>query len=487
MAIARKIAYNVVFSSVAKVFSTILALVAIGFITRYLGAEGFGNYATVLAFLSFFAAITDLGLNQISTREISRTGADEKKIIGNIFCLRALSSLTIIIIAPVTVFFLNYPLEVKKGILIVAVSFLFSSTYQILNGVFQKNLAMDKVALGELMGKIVQVAFVILAVRLELGFDWIMAALLFNSIASFLVVFFWSKKYLRFKLQVDFKYWKEFLKESMPLGISAVITFIYFKMDTLILASLKGSADVGIYNAAYKVLENITFFPAMIVGLVLPILARNVFENRERFTDIANKTFKVFVILVVPLVVGTLFLADGVINIIGGEEFAQAGNVLRILVFALAFIFFGQLFNAVLVVSNLQKKLMIILAIAAVVNISLNLIFIPKFSYMAAAYVSLITEIVVVSLGLYLSVRKAKFIPVPERIFSILLAGSMMGLFLYLFRGYTLISPEINFVFLSVGSAGIYFFFLWVFRAIKTEEIKSLINKKGIENYEELS
>jgi len=61
------------------------------------------------------------------------------------------------------------------------------------------------------------------------------------------------------------------------------------------------------------------------------------------------------VILIVPLIIGTLFLADGVINIIGGAGFSEAGNVLRILVFALAFIFFGQLFNAVLIVSNLQN------------------------------------------------------------------------------------------------------------------------------------
>ena len=83
--VAKKIAYNVVFSAVAKVLSTILALVGIGFITRYLGKEGFGDYATVLAFFSFFGAIADLGLYSISVREISREGADEKKIMGNVF------------------------------------------------------------------------------------------------------------------------------------------------------------------------------------------------------------------------------------------------------------------------------------------------------------------------------------------------------------------------------------------------------------------
>ena len=61
MRVARKIAYNVAVSTVCKVASTVLALVSIGLITRYLGQQGFGNYATVLAFFSFFAALSDLG------------------------------------------------------------------------------------------------------------------------------------------------------------------------------------------------------------------------------------------------------------------------------------------------------------------------------------------------------------------------------------------------------------------------------------------
>ena len=70
MVIARKIAYNVLVSSVSKILSTALALAAIGFIARR-GTGEFGDYATVLAFLSFFSAVSDLGLYQFSTREIS--------------------------------------------------------------------------------------------------------------------------------------------------------------------------------------------------------------------------------------------------------------------------------------------------------------------------------------------------------------------------------------------------------------------------------
>jgi O-antigen/teichoic acid export membrane protein len=471
MVIARKIAYNVVISSISKVLSTILALVAIGFITRYLGKEGFGNYATVLAFLSFFAAISDLGLYSIVTREISRAGADEEKILGNIFSIRLLASLAIFLFSPIVIFFFSYPKEVNEGIIIVAASLLFSSGYQILNGVFQKNLAMDRVAIAELVGKIIQVAIVILVINAKLSFAWIISALLFNMITSFSIVFFLAKKYVRIHLRFDFDYWKIFLKESMPMGIATIITFTYFKMDTILLSVMKSSSDVGIYNVAYKVLENITFFPAMIAGLVMPIMAHTIFTNRNRFEDISNKTFKVFIVLVVPLIVETLFLADDVIRLIGGAGFVESGQVLRILVFALAFIFFGQFFNTLLIVGNMQKRLMWTLSIAAVTNIVLNLIFIPQFSYIAAAYTSLITEFAVVLLTAYMTITKLKYTPKIEKLPMIILAGILMAVFLYIFNGF-------NFFMLVVLSSALYFALLWIFNAIETAEITSLISKK---------
>ncbi|MFA6383563.1 MAG: flippase [Parcubacteria group bacterium] len=477
MAIARKIAYNVAVSSVSKVFSTVLALVSIGFITRYLGKEGFGDYATVLAFLSFFASVADLGLYSISTREISRLGADEEKIIGNIFSLRIISSLAILAVSPVVVFFFDYPWAVKEGIMVAAASFVFSSGYQVLNGVFQKNLAMDRVAVGELIGKIVQVLVVVIAVKMDLGFNWIIGSLLFNMIASFLIVFFWSKKYIRFRMRFDFGYWKIFLKESLPLGIGSVIVFVYFKMDTILLSILKTNADVGIYNAAYKVLENLTFFPAMIAGLILPIMANTIFHDKKKFKEISDKTFKFFVLMTTPLVIGTLFLANGVIGLIGGGQFADSSNVLRILVFAIAAIFFSMFFNNILIAGNEQRKLTYIWIFAACVNVTANLIFIPKFSYMAAASISVATEFLVALLAFAVVVKKIKYFPKVGEKLGIAGAGAAMAMFLFLFQGW-------NFFILALGSAAVYFAGLLIFKAVKTEEISSLITKEGIKKYD---
>lgn len=471
METARKIAFNVFFNSAAKVISTVLALVSIGFITRYLGQGGFGNYATVLAFFAFFNAIGDLGLYSIGTREICRPGADESAILGKLFTLRLFSSLTILLFSPLLVFWLPYESEVKWGIIAVAGTFVLTSGYSVLNGIFQKNIVMNKVAGAEVLGKMIQVSLVILAVKKDLGFAAIIMAFFCSSAVNALLVFFLSRKYVKFSLDFDFSFWKKFIRSALPMGISVLITFFYFKMDTILLSVLRSGAEVGIYNVAYKIIENVTFFPAMIIGLIFPLLARYIFSERKKFELVADNTFKIFLLLIIPIALGVLFLAEKIIALIGGVGFTESAGVLRILTFGLVFIFFGNFFNSLLLAGNLQKKLMQALVWCAVFNIGLNLIFIPLFSYRGAALISALTEMLVVALTSFLAFRHLHYYPHLEKGWSIALSASVMALFLFLFQ-------KTNFFFLVFASAAVYFLMLWITRAISNEELKLIFSKK---------
>ncbi|HLM84315.1 MAG TPA: flippase [Candidatus Bathyarchaeia archaeon] len=473
----RKIAYNVVFSATAKMAGTVLALVGIGFITRYLGKDGFGDYSTVLAYFFFFGAIGDLGLYAISTREISRPESDEEEILGNVFSIRVASALLIVAASLFLAYFLPYSSAVKTGIVISALAYVFSSGYSVLIGLFQKRLAMDKVAIGEFVGKIVQVAVIVLAVKYDLGFQAIIWTLLLNMVVSFLIVFIWSRWYIKFWPTFDFTVWKRFLKESYPVGISAVIVFAYFKLDTILLSVMKTSADVGTYNAAYKVLENISFFPAMFVGLVMPIMSRYIFHEREKFELVANKTFKVFLVLAVPLFIGTVFLAGGIIRLIGGAGFADSVPVLRLLAAAMVFIFFGNFFTNVIIAGSLQRKLMGILLFCAVFNVSLNLVLIPRFSYIGAAVTSSLTEGLVVILSCALAWKNLRYFPSFEKILPILVSGVGMALVLYLLQ-------PLNFLLLAAAGVAAYALLLWIMKAVSFSEVESLISKKSGEPVE---
>lgn len=473
MAVARKIAYNIVFNSLLKVVTTVaLSLLSIRLITGYLGKEGFGDYTTTLAFFAFFSAIADLGISAVTVREISREGADERHILSRVVSLRLISSVGLFLLAPVVLFFFSYPLSVKLGIWITVGAVIFSSFSLFLNGIFQKNIAMDKIALIEFFGKLFQVGAVFVVVSLNLGFLAIISTLLISLVFNASLAFIMSRRYAKFSFIIDVEYWKKFLHQSLPLGASALITFFYFKLDAILLSILQGSGAVGIYGVAYKIIENLTFFPAMLAGLILPLLAKSVFTDKKKFRDIADTTFRVFFIIIVPIIVGGIFLSADIVNIVSGAGFEESGIVLELLLLSLGFIFFGHYFNMMLIVANLQKKLMKMLIFVAIFNISLNFVLIPRYSFFGAAIASVFTEMLVVTLTSFLVYKFLDYKPSFLKISRVLMAGFLMGLFLFSF-------PDIPFLVGGFGSLGIYAVGLWLTRSVTSQEITELFSKKS--------
>lgn len=475
MALARKIAYNVVFNSTLKVVSTVfIALLSIRLVTGYLGQEGFGEYATVLAFFAFFGAIGDLGLANMTAREIAKPEADEVAILGKIVALRLLTSLALIVIAPLALIFLHYRAEVKEGIVIAVVALLFAQLSTLLNSLYQKRLAMDRVALVEFIGKGLQLGLIYTVVRMDLGFTALIGVLLANMGFNAMMVFLLSRPLVKFSLRFDISFWRTFLKDALPLGAMAFITFLYFKMDTILLSLLQPASEVGIYNVAYKIMENLIFFPAMLVGLILPLLSRAYQHERARFEDIAHKTAKVFCVLVLPIVIGIVFLAPDIIRIVSGGGFEASASVLQILAFSLAGIFFGHYFNMLILVGNAQKKLMYLLLGIAITNITLNLFLIQVFSYRGAAVASAVTELLVVIVSAALAWKALHFFPKPDRLPAILISALAMGTTLFFLNS----AP-----FLVAGGVAVlvYVASLWGFRAITPEEIASVFASRSNE------
>lgn len=463
----QKITYNIVINGAAKAISIALALVAIGMLTRYLGADGFGKYTTMLAFFAFFGAIGDFGLYTVATREISREGADEARILSRVFTMRALISLCITAAVACGVWFLPYERDVQVGILIAAGAFIFSSGYGLLNGLFQKHLAMDRVALAELSGKFLQVGVIVYAITAQLSFIFVAFSLLITMLWSFALVLWFARRWVRLTLTLDVPFCRMFLKESLPLGMATIVTFLYFRCDTILLSFLQNHHDVGIYGAAYKVIETIVFFPAMVVGMVFPMMSRYIFTDVRMFNDIANTIVKIFTIILIPLVIALIALAEPIIAIVGGANFAAAVPVLRVLSYALIFIFFGQLFTSIIVVAAQQKRLMYIQCCAALGNIVANMLLIPRYSYMAAAYVSVVTELFVATTAMLLVVTTTSFSFMPARAGFTLVAGLVMAVVVFF-------SPFAVIPSLAIATA-MYFVALFGFRVITRDDIMRLV------------
>ena len=207
MKLSTKVAYNTIIQFASKIISTGLGLIAIALTARYLGQIGFGEYTTAFTFISFFAIAADLGLTLITVQLISPKEANQDKILGNLLALRLVSAIIFLGLAPVSVLFFPYSADIKIAVAILAFSFLFAALNQILVGLFQKHLRMDKVSIAEVASRIVLIVATIYAIKTNKGLSGIVAAAVLSSAASFIMHYIFSFNFARIKLHFDFYYW----------------------------------------------------------------------------------------------------------------------------------------------------------------------------------------------------------------------------------------------------------------------------------------
>ena len=153
MSVFLKVSKDIIYQTAGRIIGTVLGLVTIGLMIRYLGQEGFGYFTTIVAFMQFFGVLVDFGLQMTTGTLIARPGANEEKIFNNIFSLRFFSSLAVLLIIITISFFLPYPEIIKKGLALIAFSFFFVSLQSIFISALQKNLAASKVAIAEVLNR----------------------------------------------------------------------------------------------------------------------------------------------------------------------------------------------------------------------------------------------------------------------------------------------------------------------------------------------
>ncbi|MEA3464135.1 MAG: flippase [Patescibacteria group bacterium] len=471
MRLSTKVAYNTIVQVISKIIATGLGLAVIAIMARYLGKEGFGQYTIIITFLSFFAIIADMGLTLVTVQMISRPGVDQDKILSNLFSMRLISAVIFLGLAPLIIIFFPYDPIIKLGVAVTTLSFFFIALNQILVGLFQKNLRMDKVSIAEVVSRIVLVAGVALVWRFDLGLINIMTATVVASAVNFLLHFQFSRKFVRIKLRFDFIVWRAIIKRSWPLALTIIFNLIYLKADTLILSLIKSQSEVGIYGATYKVIDVLITFPFMFAGIVLPIMtARWAIGDKSGFKNAMQKSYDVMVIMAFPLVIGAQFTAKRIMVLVAGQEFALSGPILRILILAAGLIFIGCVFAHGVIAINKQRKMIGAYIFTAVTALVGYLIFIPEYSYFGAAWVAIYSETVVVIASVYLIWRFTKFLPNLEITGKSLLASAIMAAGLYLTAGWNL------FIVLSLAVI-VYFTALYVLKGIKKQDIIELMNR----------
>lgn len=463
----KKIAQNFLISFGGRFAAGALGVVSVALITRTIGTDGFGAYSTVLAFLYVFSVCADFGLYPLLTREIAKPGADEAKVISAIFSTRLLLLSASIALSFAVAAYMPYSGAVKWGVVIAALGFSFQSLSAVLMGVFQKHLKTAIPAIADISARVMQLAAAAYFFYTGGNFLHFLAVFTAGGAVQFFIVCSYVRRQIPFRLLFRKEAFARTLKESWPMAVSAMLVLIYFKGDTLLLSLIRTPHEVGVYGVAYKILENIIFFPIMFVGLVMPLLSKYFIADKEMFRAVFQKTFDFLAIIVFPLAAGGIYLAPDIVRILAGGGFEEAVLPLRILLVAIVFIFFGALFGSTIIAIHKQKKVIWVYGGAALLNIAANLYLIFYYSYVGAAATTAATELVVSSCMLFIIYKATRYFPRVAALVKACGAATVMVAALFF-------SPSQSFLFLVIFGAAVYAGALYALKGITKEDLRVL-------------
>jgi len=278
---------------------------------------------------------------------------------------------------------------------------------------------------------------------------------------------------IKIKFIIDFDFWKDLIRLSIPIGLINVLIIVYFSVNTVMISFIKGDEAVGIYSASYKLVEAIKFIPGMFVLAVFPVMSYFHKFSLKNLKKTLIKSIQYMCIIALPIAVGTTVVAHKIIFLLWGENFLQAVLALKILIWVSALSFVTTIINYFLIAINKQKISIYIIGTSLILNIFLNIALVPKFSYIGASIAVLLSQIAVLCLTVSYLYFHLKINPFPKEMIRILLAALLMGSLTYIIKGD-------SFFPVVFASAVIYFLLLFVLKGFRIDDfylIKQIILK----------
>lgn len=428
MSLTRKIAHNTGIQIIGKIISTFLGLIALGMMTRYLGTEQFGWYVTTIAFLQFVGILIDFGLIPVTAQMLGEGKIEEKRLIKNLLGFRFVTAVVFLGLTPLVAWFFPYNLEIKIAISFTTISFLAVAMNQVLVGYYQKQLKMHVQAIGEVVGRIALVGGLWLVMSRGYGFLPVMGIVTLGSVVYTLVLWFHlagSEHKAGFAFEK--KIWRQIATKSWPIAISIIFNVVYLKGDTVLLTLFVDQHQVGLYGAAYRVIDILAQTAMMLMGVMLPLLAAHWSKSKMEFKHRYQQSFDAMMMLAVPMLVGLILLAKPIIVLVAGEAFAPSALILQILAIAVFGVYLGAVFGHTAVAINKQKQTMWIYISNAIITLIGYLIFIPKYGLLGAAWMTVFSELYAGVL-LWITIRRYVKMSLSFRLFGkVLFASLIMG------------------------------------------------------------
>jgi O-antigen/teichoic acid export membrane protein len=403
-------------------------------VVRYLGAQELGRYAYMLAFAYPFGIVAEFGLGSFAIKEISQNPTRELEVRSLLQrAMLLLSGASVLAMMGLAVM-VRHDLTTIVGIALAGLSSLLSAVTTPAVVVLTAREDLHLVSLQRVVASALG-AIATVAVLLWGGatIALLAAATIVNGVmvvfAHVLVGKGPSLPAARLPAV------RAMVRQALPFGILMLGVALYYRVDMIMLNWLRDPREVGVYAAAYRFLDAVILLAASIGGPFYPRLSSMVGRDTQGVRDLLEGTWKPMLALGIPLLLATIILADPLVLALFGNEFGDAGAVLKILILGSLPLFWIYIPNQALLAADLVFPLARVYGLSVLVNVTVNLFLIPRWGSVGAAVSTVICEWLNLALVVGMIRREFGLSLSCEGLWRYILAALGMALALHLTRG----------------------------------------------------
>lgn len=393
-ATVKRNSYFLLLSSAVRLVTSFILFAGVA---RLYGPEAFGQFATASTISNFFLLLADFGFDTLLAVEVARERRHVSEIVREFLSLKIVTA----VCASIGMFFVPFLFHMSDSTTtltyVFSLNVAFSSLLNFFFALFKGLEKMKHEARISFAINIISLCCLVLFGWLNLPLYAFVALFIGTRILGLMMALRVSTSLLGHRwFKFSLEGWSTTKRQVLVFGVYVLLGTLYFQMDTLLLAFWKGDRDVGVYQAAFKIIVLTLVIPDIAVNALMPTLSRLHTESLDRWTTVGHLLFKTLFLAALPIAMILFVYAEQVVHLIYGDlAFADAVPVLRIFA-VIGFVrFAAEPFGLLLTTARRQEIRMRIIVLAAIANLCMNAYMIPLYGPVGAAKVSLITNVLV--------------------------------------------------------------------------------------------
>lgn len=374
----------------ARVVDAAFALVYL----RVLGQAGTGSYQQLVVLTTYFDTLLDFGLNALIARDVPRAPGIAVGTFGRVALLRL--GLWLLGLPFVLAIYgpgrdlAGLPDEAALAGWVFYLGLLPTVLAKTATGLLWAFERLELTAGVSIVATLLKTGFGVGVLLAGFGLVGLAASSLAVNLITAAVLWLLLRTFVQMPAPTAAPGMLRWLRESWPLFINQLLQGLFFKVDALLLPPLAGTQAAGAYAAAYKVSEGAGVISSSFTLALFPRLAREADPSRAY-----RLALRVLLQIALPLAAGTAVLAEPIVTLVGGRGFLPDSAVaLSILIWYLPLSFANGLTQYVLIAAGKQRFLTHAFAAALVFNVVANVLTIPRFGFVGAAWVTVASEVV---------------------------------------------------------------------------------------------